>query len=87
MQRLRENQFYVKKEKCEFTQIKIKFLGHLVSKKHIRMDESKVATIQDWLALTKVTKLHSFLGLANYYRWFTEDYSKIVIFFIDLLKK
>ncbi|RVW75165.1 hypothetical protein CK203_053896 [Vitis vinifera] len=33
--------FYVKKEKCEFTQIKIKFLGHLVSKKHIRMDGSK----------------------------------------------
>ncbi|RVW27839.1 RNA-directed DNA polymerase-like [Vitis vinifera] len=51
--RLRENQFYVKKEKCEFTQIKIKFLGHLVSKKHIQMDGSKVATIQDWFALTK----------------------------------
>ena len=77
----------MKKEKCEFTQIKIKFLGHLVSKKHIRMDGSKVATIQDWFALTKVTKLHSFLGLANYYRWFIEDYSKIVIFFTDLLKK
>ena len=27
-QRLRENQLYVKKEKCEFTQTEIKFFGH-----------------------------------------------------------
>ena len=51
------------------------------------MDGSKVATIQDWLALKKITKLHSFLGLANYYIWFIEGYSKIIIFFTDLLKK
>ena len=50
------------------------------------MDGSKVATIQNWLVLTKVTKLHSFLGLANYYRWFIEGQSKIAIPFIDLLK-
>ena len=30
--RPRQNQLYVKKEKCGFAQIKIKFLGHLISK-------------------------------------------------------
>ena len=30
--RLRQNQLYVKKKKCEFAQTKIKFLGHLISK-------------------------------------------------------
>ncbi|KAL6319827.1 hypothetical protein AAG906_036891 [Vitis piasezkii] len=39
--RLRENLLYVKKEKCEFAQTEIKFLGHLVSKKQIQMDRSK----------------------------------------------
>ena len=48
--RLRQNQLYVKKEKCEFAKTEIKSLGHL-----IRMDGVKVAAIQDWLAPTKVT--------------------------------
>ena len=42
---LRQNQLYVKKEKCEFAQTDIKFLGHLISKSQIRMDGAKVATI------------------------------------------
>ena len=68
LDRLRQNQLYVKKEKCEFAQTEIMFLGHLISKSEIRMDDAKVAVIRDWLAPTKVTELQSFLGLANYYR-------------------
>ena len=78
---------YVKKEKCEFDQTEIKFLGHLISKSQIRMDGAKVAAIRDWLAPTKVTKLRSFLGLANYYRRFIMGYSKIASSLMDLLKK
>ena len=43
--RLRQSQLYVKKEKCEFAQTEIKFLGHLISKSQIRMDGTKVAAI------------------------------------------
>ena len=78
---------YVKKEKCEFDQIEIKFLGHLISMSQIRMDGAKVAAIRDWPAPTKVTKLRSFLGLANYYRRFIMGYSKIASSLTDLLKK
>ena len=85
--RLRQNRLYVKKEKCEFAQTDIKFLGHLISKSQIRTDGAKVATIQDWLASTKVTELQSFLGLANYYRRFIKGYSKIACPLMDLLKK
>ena len=55
--RLRQNQLYVKKEKYEFAQTEIKFLGHL-----ILMDGAKVAAIREWPAPTKVTKLRSFLN-------------------------
>ena len=78
---------YVKKEKCEFAQTEIKFLGHLISKSEIRMDGAKVAAIRDWPALTKVTELRSFLGLANYYRRFIMGYSKIASALTELLKK
>ena len=86
-QRLREHKLYVKPEKCEFAREQITFLGHKISKGHIRMDERKVQAMIDWLAPTKVTELRSFLGLANYYRRFIKGYSNIVSPFTDLLKK
>ena len=78
---------YVKKEKCEFAQTKIKFLGHLISKSQIRMDGAKVAVIREWPTPTKVTELRSFLGVANYYRRFSKGYFKIAYPLTDLLKK
>ena len=38
---LRENQLYVKREKCEFAQPKVHFLGHIISQGELRMDEAK----------------------------------------------
>ena len=85
--KLRHNQLYVNKEKCEFAQTEIKFLGHLISMSQIRMDSAKVAAIREWPAPTKVTKLQSFLDLANYYRKFIKGYSKVACPLKDLLKK
>ena len=78
---------YVKKEKCEFSNTEIKYLGHLISKSQIQMDGAKVAAIRDWPASTKVTKLRYFLGLANYYKRFIMGYCKITYPLMDLLKK
>ena len=85
--RLREHQLYVKKEKCEFAQQEIRFLGHKVSKGLMKMDERKMRSILDWPPSIKVTKLMSFLGLANYYRKFVQGYSKKVVPLTNLLKK
>ena len=45
LQKLRENQLYVKRKKCSFVQESIKFLGHVVDHSHIKMDLEKVKTI------------------------------------------
>uniref|UniRef100_A0A3Q7ETV7 Reverse transcriptase domain-containing protein n=1 Tax=Solanum lycopersicum TaxID=4081 RepID=A0A3Q7ETV7_SOLLC len=84
---LRENQLYVKREKCEFAQPKIHFLGYVISQGELRMDEAKVKAIQDWEAPTKVTELRTFLGLANYYRRFISGYSAKAAPLTELLKK
>ncbi|KAJ7971439.1 Retrotransposon protein, putative, Ty3-gypsy subclass [Quillaja saponaria] len=85
--RLRENQLFVKREKCSFGQKWIKFLGHIIEQDRVRMDLDKVKAIQEWKTPTSVTELRSFLGLANYYRRFVEGYSSRVAPLTELLKK
>ncbi|KAL5554225.1 hypothetical protein UlMin_041626 [Ulmus minor] len=86
-QKLRENQLYVKREKCAFAQTRINFLGHIIERGQIRMDMKKVRAIQEWKTPANVKELRSFLGLANYYRRFVEEYSKTAAPLTELLKK
>lgn len=84
---LRENELYVKKEKCDFAKEEVIFLGHKVGGGQLKMDEAKIKAIQEWEVPTKVTELRSFLGLVNYYRRFIKGYSARAAPLTDLLKK
>uniref|UniRef100_A0A3Q7EUM4 Reverse transcriptase domain-containing protein n=1 Tax=Solanum lycopersicum TaxID=4081 RepID=A0A3Q7EUM4_SOLLC len=84
---LRDNKLYVKREKCSFAKPTVQFLGHSISHVEIRMESNKVDAIKNWEAPTKVPKLRSFLGLANYYRRLIFNYSAIVAPLTDLPKK
>lgn len=86
-QKLREHELYVKREKCEFCSLGITFLGHVISHGNIKMDRGKVEVILDWSIPCNVGQLHSFLGLANYYRRFISGYSKRFNPLTDLLRK
>ncbi|KAL0315042.1 UNVERIFIED_CONTAM: Transposon Ty3-G Gag-Pol polyprotein [Sesamum calycinum] len=85
--KLRENQLYLKREKCAFAQQRIKFWGHIIEHGHIRMDLGKVKAIQEWKTPKNVTEFRSFLGLANYYRRFLEGFSRRATPLTALLKK
>jgi hypothetical protein len=41
------------------------------------MDPTKVEAIMEWSAPMNVPEVHSFMGLAGYYRQFVEGFSKI----------
>ena len=86
-QALRSNELYVKKEKCSFAQEEVIFLGHIIGRGKIRMDQAKIQAILEWEPPTKVTELRSFLGLVNYYRRFIKSYSAVAAPLTDLLKK
>jgi hypothetical protein len=62
-------------------------LGHVVSLEGIAVDPSKVKEVLDWKPPTTVTEVRSFLGLADYYRRFILNFSKIAKPATELLKK
>ena len=66
----------MKREKCEFAKTKIMLLGHVIREGHVKMDPRKIQVIIEWLTPKTISKLRSFLGLANYYRRFIDVYSK-----------
>ena len=47
LQRLREQQLYVKFSKCEFWLKQVRFVGHVVSENGIEVDSDKVKAIVD----------------------------------------
>ena len=68
LQRLRDHHLYAKFTKCEFWLDSVKFLGHTISSDGISVDPTKVQEVIDWESPTSVHQIHSFLGLAGYYR-------------------
>jgi hypothetical protein len=87
LQKLREHKLYAKRSKCEFWLKEVSFLGHVVSNGGIAVDLSKVQDVLNWKPPTNVSEIHSFLGLAGYYRRFIEGFSKLAKPMTALLEK
>ncbi|GKB21117.1 putative nucleotidyltransferase, ribonuclease H [Tanacetum coccineum] len=74
---LRKEKLYAKFSKCEFWLQEVHFLGHVVNHDGIHVDPSKIEAVKSWKALTKPSKVRSFMGLAGYYKRVIENFSKI----------
>ena len=68
---------YLKPEKCLFMQLKVEYLGLILSQGQVAMDPVKVSGVQDWPIPRNVTEVKSFLGFINFYRRFIKDFSHI----------
>jgi hypothetical protein len=59
----------------------------MVSPEGIMVNPDKVKDVLDWKPPMSVSQVHSFLGLASYYRRFIPNFSKILKPISELLKK
>ncbi|KAK3566607.1 hypothetical protein QTP86_001486 [Hemibagrus guttatus] len=86
LRRLRTYHLFLKAEKCLFHQPSVQFLGYVIDRSGIRMDEKKVTAVRDWSRPTSVKELQRFLGFANFYRRFIRGYSSVTSPLTNLLR-
>ena len=87
LRRLRENDLFCKPEKCKFRQREVEYLGLRVSQGCVAMDPAKVQAVLDWPAPRKVKEVQAFIGFANFYRRFIQDFSRVIRPLTRLVKK
>ena len=76
LERLQDFNLKIKPKKSHFFQPKVLFLGHILSKDGIFPNPDKIQKVKDWPVPTNAKEVHSFLGLASYYRRFVPQFVK-----------
>ena len=87
IRRLEENNLYVKLEKCKWKVREIGFLRVVIRLEGIKMEEEKVKRVLEWPTPKCVKEVQKFLGLANYYCQFIEEFTLIARPLYDLIRK
>ena len=62
-------------------------LGHIVSTSGVSVDPEKVEAIMSWEKPKSMFEIRSFLGLAEYYKRFIEDLSRLTAPMMRLTRK
>ncbi|GBG82002.1 hypothetical protein CBR_g34182 [Chara braunii] len=75
---LRHAKYKANRDKCEFAQQELEYLGHYVTPQGIRPLADKIEALRVWPEPTNTTDVRSFMGLAGYYQRFITGYSRIV---------
>ena len=87
LRKLQENGLVVSPEKCVWKAQEVEFLGYVIGRNGIKMAREKVEAVLEWKPPKSLTEVQSFLGFANFYRRFIQDYSQVVRPLTELTKK
>ena len=77
LEKLQENDLFLKAKECEFYKTKIEYLGMIIEEGRISIDPVKLRGIRDWPTPTTVKQVRSFLGFGNFYRKLISHYSDL----------
>jgi hypothetical protein len=87
LEQLQQYKLYAKPEKCEFHKEEIEFLGLIIGKGKVKMDNGKTKAIEEWPTPKRVKDIQTFLGFAIFYRRFIKGFSQKARAMNELLRK
>jgi len=64
-----------KRSKYDFNMKEIPILGVIIGKGQVQMEQDKIKAVKKWKTSTKIKEVESFLGFANFYRRFIQNFS------------
>ena len=64
-----------KQSKYNFDMEEIPILEVIVGKGQVKMEQEKIKAVKEWKTLMKIKNVKSFLGFANFYRHFIQNFS------------
>ena len=85
--RLQEAGLFREPSKCEFHTREVEFLGFVIGEHGVKMDPGKVEAVTSWPTPKSPHDVRMFLGLANFYRRFIKDFSRMATPLTKLLTK
>ena len=77
LQWVRENDLYIKPEKCFWKVREVEFLGVILGPDGIKMDPTKLDAVKHWPTPLNMKDIQQFIRFANYYRRFIKDFTKV----------
>ena len=88
LKRLQKTSLQLNVNKCEFEVKTTKYLGFIIEVgKNIIMDPAKIDVIIKWEVFKTVKKVQGFLGFINFFRTFINNFSQLMMFLTNLVKK
>ncbi|KAL4152820.1 hypothetical protein QTP88_000653 [Uroleucon formosanum] len=85
-ERLLKYKLKLKILKCKFGYTEIKLFGNIINEQGIKPTEEGLLAIRNFPSPTTIKQLGSFLGLANYFRRFISNFSKLAHPLTELTK-
>lgn len=82
---LRKHGLYVKLSKCSFMQEETEFLGHVISKNGLHTNAGLVRAIREWPRPEKQKDVQQFIGLAQFYQQYIQNFADIALPLTSLL--
>lgn len=80
------NNLTINRDKCEFFQRSIEYLGFIIADNQIKPSRNKIDCVMNFPVPSSKKELKSFLGLANAYRSLIANYAEETSLLYDLLK-